>query len=74
MLILCRNVTKGGAAVNTIKADLGKSAKVDVVQCDLSSMKSIRACAERILNGEPTYFKSNFIFYQIICFIRGVSH
>jgi NAD(P)-dependent dehydrogenase (short-subunit alcohol dehydrogenase family) len=48
VVIACRDVSKGTAALEAIRADVGSSADVSVSQLDLASLASVRAFAGRI--------------------------
>jgi NAD(P)-dependent dehydrogenase (short-subunit alcohol dehydrogenase family) len=48
VVIACRDVTKGTAALESIRADVGSAAEVSVSQLDLASLASVRAFAGRI--------------------------
>ena len=54
VVIACRDVTKGTAALESIRADVGSSADVSVSQLDLASLASVRAFAAAELDrGVP---------------------
>ena len=50
VVLLGRNEAKGAAVVREIAAAVGRGA-VEFQLCDLASMASVRACAERVLAG-----------------------
>jgi short-subunit dehydrogenase len=50
VIILCRNTEKGEAAASQISEDTGNP--VDVIKLDLSSLKTVRECAQMLLDKE----------------------
>ena len=50
IIMLCRNIEKGEAVASEISNDTGN--QVDVLKLDLSSLKSVRECAQIILDKE----------------------
>ena len=44
---ICRNVEKTNAAADDVRREV-RGADIAVYKCDLSSLKSVRACAEEI--------------------------
>ena len=51
VIICCRDMTKAEAAAKDIRKDSGNDL-VEVAQLDLASLKSIRKCAENLLEKE----------------------
>ena len=50
IIMLCRNTEKAEAAADEIRKDTGN--QVDVLKLDLSSLKSVRDCAQMLLDKE----------------------
>ena len=48
--MLCRNTEKAEVAASEISKDTGNP--VDVIKLDLSSLKSVRECAQTLLDKE----------------------
>lgn len=56
VIMACRNIEKGEEAKNEILKELENEDKIGVLivkELDLSSLKSVRKCAEEILKEEP---------------------
>ena len=51
VIICCRSIQKAQAAVYEIKEKSGNS-QVEMVQLDLASLKSVRKCADTLLQTE----------------------
>ena len=51
VIICCRDMKRANAGMADIKADSG-SDLVEVLQLDLASLKSVRSCAETLLEKE----------------------
>src|SRR6266853_6286076 len=47
VILACRSLEKGGAAADKIKANVSGGAQVDVMELDLSNLKSVRAFADK---------------------------
>ena len=50
MILLCRNIDKAESAASEISNDTGNP--VDVIKLDLSSLTSVRECAQILLEKE----------------------
>lgn len=48
VILLCRNEDKTKAAIEDIKKEVGEETKLEFEKLDLSSLKSVRECAERL--------------------------
>ena len=73
VIICCRDMTRAEAAAKDIRKDSGNDL-VEVAQLDLASLKSIRKCAENLLEKEDKidYLINNagkvFIIFTHCCY------
>ncbi len=84
MIILCRNQTRAEEAVESIKNE-SNSSSVEYKLMDLSSLKSVRKCAQDLLDSEEKIdilvnnagknsLRRNVKSTAIICDFTGVSY
>lgn len=60
IVLLCRDQEKGESAADRIRKQQVITSTVDVLQCDLSSLDSVQACAQ-------TFLKRNWPLHILIC-------
>jgi len=60
VVLVCRDLKKGQNAANNIMKKQAVTAPVDILQCDLSSLQSVRACAQ-------VFIKRKWPLHILIC-------
>jgi len=65
VVLACRNMTEAQKAMDEIKSECGSDCFVDVMELDLSDMKSIRLCADLL--------KAKYLTIDILVNNAGIS-